>query len=95
MYFIYAQRETGGIMLKMTEIQIETDIAFITTNTPIPISIRMIETTTRNSVARPSSLPFDIVYIMERGARIELALSAWKAEILPLNEPRIFKSITL
>ena len=25
---------------------------------------------------------------MERGARIELALSAWKAEILPLNEPR-------
>ena len=26
---------------------------------------------------------------MERGARIELALSAWKAEILPLNEPRI------
>ena len=27
--------------------------------------------------------------IMEQGARIELALSAWKAEILPLNEPRI------
>ena len=26
---------------------------------------------------------------MEQGARIELALSAWKAEILPLNEPRI------
>ena len=79
----------------MRDIQSGAAILFITANNPIPISIRMIETTTRNSVARPSSLPFDIVYIMERGARIELALSAWKAEILPLNEPRIFKSITL
>jgi hypothetical protein len=27
--------------------------------------------------------------VMERGARIELALSAWEAEVLPLNELRM------
>jgi hypothetical protein len=32
---------------------------------------------------------------MERGKRIELSASAWKAEVLPLYEPRIKNDILL
>ena len=32
---------------------------------------------------------------MERGKRIELSASAWKAEVLPLYEPRINSGYTL